>query len=235
MVRLQRRGLVTVPHETCQQLHLKEGQTFMMRVVDDRHLIIEIMQALSPDDLFSQYPIADLIIDDLQPTTANEAVVHHKKSEVTPLREGYVGTDVFLQAQAHEDQTPTCRSRLRAAAEWQIILHIDPIVFQELTHMLPRYIKTMTRSDISLYCRSVLQWSGVRMDDTPFWLSVLETWEADERLGWAEAVLIRRSQESGRALWIWNRLDFDRHALPDNPWPDTTESLRRNEVDDPET
>ncbi len=70
---------------------------------------------------------------------------------------------------------------------------------------------------------SVLQWSGIQMDDTPFWLSVLETWEADERLSWTHAVLLRRAQDTGLALWSRNTRDFGRYTLPESPWSSVTE------------
>lgn len=135
------------------------------------------------------------------------------------MLEGYVDTNVFLHAQANDAHTSGCRALLRAAADGQITLRVDPLVLHELTYVLPRYVKTMTRSDVVLYCRSVLQWPGIHLDEAPFWLMVLETWEADERLSWTDAVLIRRAQDTALPLWSRNHRDFTRYPLPASAWP----------------
>jgi len=135
------------------------------------------------------------------------------------MTEGYVDTNVFLHAQAHDAHTAPCRALLRAAATGELVLRLDPLVLHELTYVLPRYVKTMTRADVALYCRSILQWPGMRLEEVPFWLAVLETWEADVRLSWTDAVLIRRAQDTALALWSRNHRDFSRYDLPDSAWP----------------
>ncbi len=135
------------------------------------------------------------------------------------MTEGYVDTKVFLHAQANDAHTSTCRALLRAAAAGRIILRLDPLVLHELTYVLPRYVKTMTRADVALYCRSVLQWPGMHLEEMSFWLAVLETWETDDRLSWTDAVLIRRAQDAALALWSRNHRDFARYDLPDSTWP----------------
>ncbi|NMP22623.1 PIN domain-containing protein [Sulfobacillus harzensis] len=133
--------------------------------------------------------------------------------------EGYVDTNVFLHAQAHDAHTPACRALLRAAAAGTLILRLDPLVVHELTYVLPRYVKAMTRADVALYCRSVLQWPGIHLEERPFWLAVLETWEADDRLSWTDAVLLNRARDTGLPVWSRNHRDFTRHDLPDSTWP----------------
>ncbi len=135
------------------------------------------------------------------------------------MTEGYVDTHVFLHAQAHDAHTASCRALLRAAAAGELVLRLDPLVLHELTYVLPRYVKTMTRADVALYCRAILQWPGIRLEEMPFWLAVLETWEADLRLSWTDAVLIRRAQDTALALWSRNHRDVSRYDLPDSAWP----------------
>ncbi len=73
IVRLQRRGMMTVPRDIRQQLHLEEGQLLMVRVTGARRLLIEVIPALSPDDLFTQYPITTPMDDDWHEPMANDA------------------------------------------------------------------------------------------------------------------------------------------------------------------
>ncbi|MCL5972400.1 MAG: AbrB/MazE/SpoVT family DNA-binding domain-containing protein [Firmicutes bacterium] len=63
IIRLQRRGMLTIPREIRRNLQLHEGQPMVVRVQDDRHMVIEILPALSPDDLFTRYPIHESIDD----------------------------------------------------------------------------------------------------------------------------------------------------------------------------
>lgn len=82
MVRLQRRGMLTVPRDIRQQLHLEEGQPLMVRVLDAHRLVIEIVPTLSPDDLFAQYPITEPVTNDWQPAMADAMAKHHRHSQV---------------------------------------------------------------------------------------------------------------------------------------------------------
>jgi len=82
IVRLQRRGMLTVPRDIRQQLHLEEGQPLIVRIVDARRLLIEVLPTLSPDDLFDQYPITTDITDDWHGAMADQMVAHHQAPAV---------------------------------------------------------------------------------------------------------------------------------------------------------
>ncbi len=82
IIRLQRRGMLTVPRDIRQQLHLEEGQPLIVRIVDARRLLIEILPTLSPDNLFDQYPITTDITDDWHAAMADQMVAHHQDPEV---------------------------------------------------------------------------------------------------------------------------------------------------------
>ncbi|NMP22622.1 AbrB/MazE/SpoVT family DNA-binding domain-containing protein [Sulfobacillus harzensis] len=84
IVRLQRRGMLTVPRDIRQQLHLEEGQPLMVRVIDARRLLIEIIPTLSPDDLFTQFPITTPVDDDWHEAMADDMEAHHQNQEVAP-------------------------------------------------------------------------------------------------------------------------------------------------------
>jgi predicted nucleic acid-binding protein len=139
------------------------------------------------------------------------------------MTEGYVDINVFLHAQANDAHTSVCRAVLRAAAAGDITLHLDPLVLHELTYVLPGYVKTMTRADVALYCRSVVQWPGVHLEERPFWMNVLEAWEMNPQLSWTDAVLIRRAQATTLPVWSRHHRDFTRYDLPDSSWPVTPE------------
>ena len=136
------------------------------------------------------------------------------------MSDGYVDTNVFLHAQAHDPHTTACQALLRSAAVGTVTMWLDPLVLHELTYVLPRYVKQMTRTDVALYVRTVLNWPGIQMDDKSLWLGVLETWEVDARLSWTNAVLIQRALETERGVWSRNYRDFARYAIPESLWPE---------------
>ncbi|MCL8207922.1 MAG: type II toxin-antitoxin system VapC family toxin [Actinomycetia bacterium] len=133
--------------------------------------------------------------------------------------DGYIDTNVFLHAQAHDEHTAACRTLLRAVGSGQVTAWVDPLVLHELTYVLPRYVQGMTRSDVALYLRTVLSWPGTVLDDKAFWVDVVDLWEVDARLSWTDAVLIRRAQRTGRGIWTRNVRDFARHDMAAPLWP----------------
>ncbi len=130
------------------------------------------------------------------------------------MDEGLLDTNVFLHAQAHDAHTEVCRRLLHAIAAGDRAAWIDPMVLHELTYVLPRYVKGMPRCAVSLYVRTVLSWPGIRMEDKPFWTSVLDTWDGDPQLNWTDAVLVERSRQTGGGIWTQNVRDFERHGFP---------------------
>jgi bifunctional DNA-binding transcriptional regulator/antitoxin component of YhaV-PrlF toxin-antitoxin module len=77
VIRLQRRGILTLPSKIRRQLALRDGQPLGVRVLDPRHIVLEILPALSPDDLFATFPIADPIADDWRDEMAATMALHH--------------------------------------------------------------------------------------------------------------------------------------------------------------
>lgn len=63
LVRLQRRGMVTIPSDIRHQLDMHEGQELAIRIVDKHHLSLEVMPSLTADELFARFPITEPIDD----------------------------------------------------------------------------------------------------------------------------------------------------------------------------
>ncbi len=61
IIRLQRRGMLTIPRDIRQRLQLHEGQSLVMRMQGERRIVIEILPILSHDDLFARYPILESV------------------------------------------------------------------------------------------------------------------------------------------------------------------------------
>lgn len=126
----------------------------------------------------------------------------------------WIGTNVFLHAQATDPHSAACRGLLRAVQAGRRTVCIDPLVVHELTYVLPRFRKGMTRDDVALYCQSVLKWPGVEIEDRSLWVEALATWAKDPQPSWTDAVLLTRiMQADGANIWTVNRDDFERWGV----------------------
>ncbi|MCL8207921.1 MAG: AbrB/MazE/SpoVT family DNA-binding domain-containing protein [Actinomycetia bacterium] len=74
IVRLQRRGMLTLPRAIRHQLQLTTGQALVVRIQDGRRIVLEALPALSPDDLFDRYPISGAVTPETTRAMIAEAV-----------------------------------------------------------------------------------------------------------------------------------------------------------------
>ncbi len=63
LIRLQKRGALTIPSAMRRRLCLSAGQAMAIRVIDDRHLSLEVLPSLSADELFARFPITEPVED----------------------------------------------------------------------------------------------------------------------------------------------------------------------------
>lgn len=60
-VRMQRRGMITIPSPLRRQLRMRQGQPMVVRAQGERYIVIEVLPMLTPDDLFERYPVTDAV------------------------------------------------------------------------------------------------------------------------------------------------------------------------------
>jgi len=65
-------------------------------------------------------------------------------------------TNVFVHAQVGDHLAPECRAFLGAVERGEIVVELVSPVVHELTYVLPRVIRHMTRDDIARYLLGVL-------------------------------------------------------------------------------
>jgi predicted nucleic acid-binding protein len=65
---------------------------------------------------------------------------------------------------------------------------LEPIVLHELSCVLPRYLKRMTRRDIAEYLITVLSWIGI-VGDTDLMIDTVNRWSGTPGLSFADAYL----------------------------------------------
>ena len=64
LIRMRKRGRLTIPRDLRQELGLHEGETLAIRVTADRHLDLEVLPSLTADQLCTTFPITEPIDDE---------------------------------------------------------------------------------------------------------------------------------------------------------------------------
>jgi predicted nucleic acid-binding protein len=109
-------------------------------------------------------------------------------------------------------QTPNpfreeCRRFLRALRDGRVEADVELAVLHELTYVLPRYLKQMTRSDIADYLLMLIGWPGVQCDKQLFG-DTIRRWRDTPRLGFVDAHLAALAARRACAVYTKNIREF---------------------------
>ena len=86
-------------------------------------------------------------------------------------------------------------------------MDVELPVLHELTYVLPRYLKQMTRSDVAEYLLMLISWPGVRCDRQLFG-DALRRWRDTPGLGFVDAYLAALAVRRGVAVYTKNVREF---------------------------
>jgi predicted nucleic acid-binding protein len=127
-------------------------------------------------------------------------------------------TNVFIHALTHDAHSTVCQSLLKALSTGTVRAILDPVVVYELTYVLPRYLKQMTRRDVAQYLSSVISWDGVVADKESL-AEALRLWST-RRVGFVDAYLSARAIGENRTVYSRNVADLrDCGAVVSENWP----------------
>jgi predicted nucleic acid-binding protein len=126
-----------------------------------------------------------------------------------------------LYAQTSEDHSQECAHFLAALAIGSIHARLDPLVLHELSYILPRYIKQMSRSDVGDYLLMVLDWPGVHADKDLL-KDVVDRWSKTPGLAFADAYLMALALDRNQPVFTKNVREFTRQGI-DVPDPLSTD------------
>jgi len=135
-------------------------------------------------------------------------------------RVGLIDTNIFFHAQTHDAHSEECSRFVEALERGEIQAVLDPIVLHELSFVLPRYVKQMTRQDVATYLLVVLSWPGIQGDKTTM-ADAVQRWGATPGLSFADAYLAARAAGEDRPVFTKNVRELRSQAVdvPD-PIPD---------------
>jgi predicted nucleic acid-binding protein len=80
------------------------------------------------------------------------------------MADGFVDTNVFIHAIATDAHSVECQRFLLLVERGEIRVSLEATVLHELSYMLKRFHKQMTRQDIADYLLLMLGWPGVQAD-----------------------------------------------------------------------
>jgi predicted nucleic acid-binding protein len=121
--------------------------------------------------------------------------------------EGVLDTNVFLHAHAHDSAAQECQDFLAALEDGRVRAHLEPIVLHELTYVLPRFLKSMTRQQVAQYLLVVLTWDGVQ-GEKDLMASAVQRWRDTPGLSFVDAYLAALAIQRGCAVYTKNVRDL---------------------------
>lgn len=116
-------------------------------------------------------------------------------------------TNVFIHAALNDNFGGESRALLRALACGELSAHLHPLVVHELTYVLPRTLRQMTRTDIATYILNVLSWPGIS-GDVALLADAVGRWQRTPGLGFVAAYLSALAAVSGKQVFAKNVSEF---------------------------
>ena len=134
------------------------------------------------------------------------------------MNDPLLDTNIFVHALTHDAHSAACQGLLQALSAGTSRAVLDPVVVHELTYVLPRYVKQMTRSDIAQYITSVISWDGVVADKETL-TEALRLWSM-QHVGFIDAYLGARAVGEDRPVYSRSVVDLEScGAVVPKDWP----------------
>jgi predicted nucleic acid-binding protein len=83
---------------------------------------------------------------------------------VPRMADGFVDTNVFIHALATDDHSIECRQFLSLIQRGELEVRLEATVMHELSYMLKRFQKQLSRQDVADYLLMILSWPGIQAE-----------------------------------------------------------------------
>lgn len=144
----------------------------------------------------------------------------HRAAQRVVLRAGHARAPGERQHQLDAGSSPVTRQKatpnptdpLAALEDGSIQAQIEPIVLHELSYVLPRFMRQMTRKDVVAYLLGVLRWPGVR-GEKDLLTDALQRWGRTPGLGFADAYLAVLASRRQCSVYTKNVQELTRQGV----------------------
>lgn len=116
---------------------------------------------------------------------------------------GLLDTNVFVHAYTHDALSDECRGFLHGLERGAVQARLEAVILHEMSYVLPRYFKQMTRQDLAAYLIMVLGWPGVHAEKALLADTVVR-WRDTPGLAFVDAYLAALAIRDGRPVFTKN-------------------------------
>lgn len=120
--------------------------------------------------------------------------------------EGLIDTNVFIHALRGDGRSHECREFLKLLRVGERRVRLEPYVVHELTFVIGRVLKQMTREETVAYIREVIEWPGIECE-RELLVGALARWQRPG-IAFADALLATQAQLSDTVVFTVNTKHF---------------------------
>jgi len=128
------------------------------------------------------------------------------------MPEGLIDTKVFVHAQTRDAHAEECLRFLESVRLGRVVARVEPLVLHELSYVLPRYRRQMTRAQVARYLLTILGWQGF-VGDTPILARTVERWRDTPGLAFVDAYLSALAARDGCPVYTKNVGELARQGV----------------------
>jgi predicted nucleic acid-binding protein len=119
------------------------------------------------------------------------------------VADGFVDTNVFIHAVATDEHSVECQQFLLLLQSGQLAVRLEVAVLHELSYMLTRFHKQMTRADIADYLLMILGWLGIQAEKVVL-IDAVTRWKRTDGLAFVDAYLAERAIRDSLKIYSKN-------------------------------
>ncbi len=129
---------------------------------------------------------------------------------------GLLDTNVIVHALRNDADSDMCRRFMDELMRGERRAYLAPYVVHELTYVLGRHFKQMTRSDIAMLLGELVAWPGIDCDQELL-TEALRRWGKRSELAFVDALLTTEAARQASRVFTRNIRDFvaEDVAVPD--------------------
>lgn len=120
--------------------------------------------------------------------------------------EGLIDTNVFIHALREDERSHECRAFLELLRVGERRLRLEPYIVHELTFVIGRVLKQMSREETVDFIREIIEWPGIECE-RGLLSDALVRWQRPG-IAFADALLATQAQLDGTVVFTVNAEHF---------------------------
>jgi predicted nucleic acid-binding protein len=126
---------------------------------------------------------------------------------VSKRSRGLLDTNVVIHSLTRDEHAEECRLFVQRISDGDIAVIVDPLVVHEITYLLPRYVKQMSRREVGDFVESLLQMPGVS-GEIDHLRAAIGLWKEHPGAGFVDCYLAVRALDANLPVFTKNVRDL---------------------------